>query len=127
MLFGMAVPAASEARLTNTLLLTRQATQVWRYFDGLGEKRILILTDRPGLFTIKGYGASHITEANANRNLLLELSRHLYQDIYLVQEVDLNTHQPLPRFNPWSNVKKETVQEFQNSATSSIRIARVVR
>ncbi len=123
-LFAMAVPAAQEARFINALGLTRQAAQVWRYLDGLGTRRILVLSDRPGLYAIHDYGALSIV--NPPRNLLYELSRHLYEDIYLIQEVNLAAHQPEPKFNPWPDVATETMLEFQNSATSSIRIARVI-
>lgn len=96
----------------------------WRYLESLGTRRILVLSDRPGLYAIHDYGAVSIV--NAPRSLLFELSRHLYADIYLVQEVDLATHEPQQKFNPWPDVKTETVLEFQNSATSSVRIARVL-
>jgi hypothetical protein len=125
-LFAMHVPAASEARFINALLLTRQAAETWRFFDRLGQKRILILSDRPGLFTIMNYGAVDITTADS-AGLLFELSRHLYADIYLVQEVDLATGRPRPAFAVWPDVAKETVYEFQNTDVDSIRIARVKR
>jgi hypothetical protein len=124
-LFAMNLPVASEARFTNSLILTRQATNTWRFFEGLHTKNILIMTDRPGLFTIMEYGALDITNANADRSPLLELSRHLYNDIYLIQEIDLNTHEPLPAFNAWPDVPKETVLEFQNTDSQSVRVARV--
>jgi hypothetical protein len=124
-LFAMHLPAASEARFVNALIITRDAAETWRFFDKIGDKRILILSDRPGLFTIMDYGAIDISSANANRTPLLELSRHLYQDIYLVQEVELNTEQPRPAFDVWPDVEKETMLEFQSTETSSLRIARV--
>ncbi len=124
-LLAMYLPGASEARFINALILTRQAAQTWRFFETLGQKQILILSDRPGLFTVMDYGAVDISLAEENRGLLVELSRHLYRDIYLVQEVDLETKQPLPAFVGWSDVETETVLEFQNSDSQSIRIARV--
>jgi len=124
-LFAMYVPVASEARFINTLILTRQAAETWRFFEKLGTKRILILSDRPGLFTVMDYGAEDIS--TADRGLLYELSRHLYSDIYLVQEVDLATGKPLPGFAAFPDVEKETLYEFQNTESESIRIARVKR
>jgi hypothetical protein len=124
-LFATYLPAATEARFVNALIVTREAAEAWRFFDKIGDKRILILSDRPGLFTIMDYGALDISTANANRSPLVELSRHLYRDVYLVQEVDLNTHQPRPAFDVWPDVEKETVHEFQTTDSSSIRIARV--
>lgn len=126
-LFALHLPVASEARIANALILTRQAAQTWRFFDSLGDKRILILSDRPGLFTIMDYGAQDISTADYDRGLLYELSRHLYNDIYLVQEVDLATGQPLPAFAPWPDIEKETLLEFQSTDSTSVRIARVVK
>jgi 4-amino-4-deoxy-L-arabinose transferase-like glycosyltransferase len=124
-LFVMHVPVASEARFVNALILTRQAAQEWRFFEKLGEKRILVLTDRPGLFTIMDYGARDISAATADRNCLLELSRHLYKDIYLIQEMDLDTKKPRPGFAAWPDVPTESVLDFQNTDSTSIRISRV--
>jgi hypothetical protein len=124
-LFAMHVPVASEARFVNALILTRQAAQTWRFFETLADKRILVLSDRPGLFTIMDYGALDISTAVSDRGALLELSRHLYKDIYLVQEVDLATGQPLAGFAAWPDVETETVMEFQNTDSASVRIARV--
>lgn len=112
-LFAMHVPGASEARFINSLILTRQAAQTWDFFAKLGDKNILIMTDRPGLFTIMDYGALDISTAAVSRDPLLELSRHLYHDIYLIQEVDLNTHKPLPSFDVWTDVPMETVLNFR--------------
>jgi len=124
-LLALHVPIASEARFTNSLILTRQAANAWRFFEGLHNKNILILSDRPGLFTIMNYGALDISTANSDRSPLLELSRHLYDDVYLVQEIDLNTHEPMPTFNVWPDVAKESVLEFQNTDSLSVRIAKI--
>lgn len=124
-LFAMHLPAASEARFTNTLILTRQAARAWEFFRKLGDKNILIMTDRPGLFTIMDYGALDISSAATNRDPLFELSRHLYKDIYLIQEVDLNTHKPLREFDVWPDVPMETDLEFQNTDSASVRISHV--
>jgi hypothetical protein len=119
------VPVAAEARFFNALILTRQAAQTWRYFETLNDKRILVLSDRPGLFTIMNYGAVDISTAGNDRSPILELSRHLYQAVYLVQEVDLATGKPLPGFAPWPDAQLETMLEFQNTESASVRIARL--
>ncbi|HWA76265.1 MAG TPA: glycosyltransferase family 39 protein [Polyangiaceae bacterium] len=125
LLFAIHVPVAIEARFVNVMLVTREAAENWRFFERLGDKRILILTDRPGLYTIMDYGASDISTADSNRNLLFELSRALYHDIYMIQEVSLDTHQPLPGFDTWRDVEKQSVHEFQNTDSTLIRISRI--
>jgi 4-amino-4-deoxy-L-arabinose transferase-like glycosyltransferase len=125
LLFVMHLPAAAEARFVNTMLVTRQAAETWRFFARLNEKRILILADRPGLYSVMDYGALDISSANADRTPLLELSRKLYRDIYMIQEVSLDTWQPLPGFDVWQDVEKQVVHEFQNTASTFIRISRI--
>jgi hypothetical protein len=121
----MYLPVASEARYVNALFVTRQAAQVWKFFEQLGDKRILVLSDRPGLFTIMDYGSLDLGSAVADRNCLFELSRHLYDDIYLVQEVDYDTKLPRAGFASWPDVPTVPVLEFQSTASSFVRIARV--
>ena len=120
-----AVPVASEARLLNQLTLTRHAAQCWRYFESLNDKRILIITDRPGMYSVMNYGAMDVSVAKQNHALLTELSRHLFQDIYVIQEINLTTKKPTPATEIWPTVDKETVQEFQNDANLTTRISRI--
>ena len=124
-LFFMNIPSAAAGRFTNALVLTREAAQTWKFFERLGDKRIFILCDRPGLYTIMNYGAGYISLADNDRSPLYELSRRLYQDIYVIQEIDANTRQPLPDFNVWRDVEMDTMQEFQNGDSSFVRISRV--
>ncbi len=123
----VALPTASEARLTNSLTLTRQTAMVWRYLASLEERRILVLTDRPGMYTIHDFGALDITTLRNNRQPLFELSRRLFEDIYLVQEVELAARRAPPKFDPWPDVATETVLEFQNTDSTLVRVARVKR
>jgi hypothetical protein len=121
------VSVASEGRFINELTLTRQAAQTWRYFEQLHDKNIMVVTDRPGLFTVMDYGAMDLSVAKQGTDLLFELSRHLYRDMYVVQEVDLTTKKPLPDFEIWPDKKKEAVLEFQNAENSTVRISRMVQ
>ena len=119
------VSVASEGRFINELTLTRQAAQCWRYFETIHDKNIMVVTDRPGLFTVMDYGASDLSVAKQDTNLMFELSRHLYRDMYVIQEVDLTTKKPLPEFEIWPEYKKKVVLEFQNAENSTVRIARM--
>ncbi len=125
LLFVAYVPVAAEARFINELTLTRQAAETWRFFEKLGTNRILVVTDRPGLFTVMEYGAMDLVVAKQGQDLLVELSRRLYKDIYVVQEISLDTNKPLPDFEIWPDHPMETVLEFQNTESTSVRVARV--
>ena len=123
----MSIPAAAEGRFINQLTMVRQASAQWKFFEGLHDQRILILTDRPGLFTPMNYGALEIHAAKQSKDLLNELERRLFQDIYVIQEVNIDTKQVRPDFDIWPDVPKETMMEFQNDPSTVIRIARIKR
>jgi hypothetical protein len=124
-IFAIYLPVASEYRILNELTLTREAATTWAYFESLHQKRILIITDRPGLYTIMEYGALDYETAKQDPALLDSLSRRLFYDVYLVQQVSLTTHQPLPQFEIWPERARQTMLEFQNDANATVRISRL--
>ena len=121
------VSVASEGRFINELTLTREAAQIWRYFAQLHDKNIMVVTDRPGLYTVMDYGAQDLSAAKQAQDLTFELSRHLYRDMYVIQEIDLTTKKPLPDFEIWPDKKMEAVLEFQNAENSTVRISRMIQ
>jgi len=129
-LLGVAVlssqlPVASQHRSFNRLTQTRESATTWRFFERLGEKRILIVTDRPNHFTIMNYGAMSFDSARRDPNLFAALARHLFYDVYVIQQIKLSTSEPLPGYEIWPNRKLETVLEFQNDADVLVRISRL--
>jgi hypothetical protein len=126
-LLAVYLPVASEFRILNELTLTREAATTWRFFESLHEKRILIVADRPGLFTIMEYGALDFDSAKQDPGLLDALSRRLFYDIYLVQQMDLTTHKPQASHDIWPDHARENLVEFQNDANATIRISRLKR
>lgn len=121
------VPVASEFRILNELTLTREAASAWRFFESLHEKRIMIVVDRPGLYTIMEYGATDFDNARQDAGLLEAWSRHLFYDIYVVQQIDLSTRKPMPQFEIWPDRPKQAMLEFQNDANATVRISKLVR
>jgi len=124
-IFVIYLPVAAEYRILNELTLTREANTTWRFFESLHENRILIVTDRPGLYTVMNYGALDFDAAKQDPNLLEALARHLFFDIYLVQQIDLSTHKVLPQFEIWPDRPSQTMIEFQNDANATVRISRL--
>jgi 4-amino-4-deoxy-L-arabinose transferase-like glycosyltransferase len=125
-IFAIYLPVAAEYRLLNELTLTREAATTWRFFESLHENRILIVTDRPGLYTVMNYGALDFEAAKQDPGVLDGLSRHLFFDIYLIQQVDLTTHNVLPPFEIWPERASQPMIEFQNDANATVRISRLV-
>jgi hypothetical protein len=119
------VPVASQHRMLNRLTQTRESATTWRFFEGLHEKRILIVTDRPNLFTIMDYGAMSFESARADPHLLTAFARHLFYDVYVIQQIQLSTNAPLPGYAIWEDRKLDAVLEFQNDANVLVRISRL--
>jgi hypothetical protein len=124
-LFAFGVPIASQHRLFNRLTQTRESHSTWKFFEQLGEKRILIVSDRPNLFTIMDYGAMNFESARRDPYLLTAFSRHLFYDIFVVQQIKLSTNQPLPGYEIWPERRLDAVLEFQNDADVLVRISRL--
>ena len=119
------VPVASQHRTLNRLTQTRESATTWSFFEKLGEKRILIVTDRPNHFTIMDYGAMSFDSARRDPYLLTAFARHLFYDIYVIQQIKLATNEPLPGYDIWPNRKLDTVLEFQNDADVLVRVSRL--
>jgi hypothetical protein len=121
------VPIAAQHRMLNRLTQTRETATVWRFFESLHEKRILIVTDRPDLFTIMEYGAMSFDAARQDPFLLDAFGRHLFYGLYVVQQIRPSTKSPLPGYEIWPGRRLETMLEFQNDAEVVVRISRVAR
>jgi hypothetical protein len=126
LLFLVYVPAAAEARLINELTLARQAAQIWRFLESQHTKNIMVVADRPGLYTVMDYGAEDLSIMKQTRQIPFELSRHLYRDVYVIQEIDLTTKKPTPEFEIWPELAKEPVLEFQNAENNTVRVGRLL-
>jgi hypothetical protein len=121
------LPVASQHRALNRLTQTRESATTWSFFERLGEKRILIVTDRPNHFTIMNYGAMSFDSARRDPYLLTAFARHLFSDVYVIQQIKQSTSEPLPGYEIWPNRKLEVVLEFQNDADVLVRVSRLVR
>ncbi len=122
---AMHVPIASQHRFLNRLTQTRETATAWRFFDSLHEKRILIVTDRPDLFTIMDYGAMSFEAARQDAFIFQALARRLFYDIYVVQQIRLSTNSLLPGYELWPQRKLQTMLEYENDADVLIRISRL--
>jgi hypothetical protein len=125
--FLLNVPAGAQRRMMNRLTQTRENVATFRFFESLNEKRILIVTDRPNHFTIMDYGAMSFETARSDRFLFTAHERHLFEDVYVIQQIQLSTGDPLPGYELWPDRKLEPVLEFQNDANVLVRVSRLPR
>ncbi len=119
------LPVASQHRMMNKLTQTRENSTTWAFFESLHQKRIIIVTDRPSLYTIMEYGAMDFETARHDPVIFDALARGLFYDIYLVQQIDLITNKPFPNYDIWPTRSLQTMLEFQNDANVKVRISRI--
>lgn len=126
-LFVTQLPGSPQQRMLNKLTQTRENARTWRFFERLNKKNILIVTDRPNHFTIMNYGAMNFDSARRDRYLFTALERHLFQNVYVIQQIKLSTNEPLAGYAIWPQRRLDPVFEFQNDANVLVRISRLVR
>ncbi len=122
------LPVSVQGKFTQVQTLVRATEIEWSFLEKYNDPNILIVTERPGQFTVLNYGAVSVDYAKNNaENLLYELRRHLYSQILVFQNItygkpDYPTSGQLP-----PSFRLEKLTELQNSATEYVRISRVVR
>ncbi len=126
-LFVLYHPITIEGRFSNTQTLPRQYEYVIGFLEKNASKHSLIITDRPGQYVVREYGAIDFANANMNTQKVLEgFHRHLYQDIYVIQEIFYQGEIPNIFHTLSDQYKLETVECLQNTAYVYTRISKVV-
>lgn len=121
--FLLYFPIAQENRFVNKLTIIRKTRWAYTYFNQAKDKNFLIIVDRPGIYTIRPMGAVDFTWANSNLLTIREdLKRHLYDDVYIVEDVRFGREES----GMSRNFELQTVFERQNTPEVQVRISKVV-
>ena len=119
-------PQSVENRFCNSLILTREHRLVMDFLEEQPGRNFLIIAERPGMYTAKEYGAVDFNYANSHKeDVLLQLRRHLYRDIFVAQEILYEGLLPTKASNLDPQFQLSPILELQNNAVSFIRISRV--
>ena len=121
------LPIASQARFLNRLTQTRETATAWRFFESLHEHRILIVTDRPNLFTIMDYGAMSFETARQIPSYSKRSRGVSFTTSTSFNRSGCRHGSPLPGYEIWPDRRLETMLEYQNDADVLIRISRLRR
>ena len=126
-LFLLYHPHSSENRFCNSMLLPREYRVVLDFLEHQRDKNFLVIAVRPGMYAARGFGAFEFEYFNRNKGrILLDFRRHLYRDIFVVQEILYEGLQPTQDTSLAPQCKLSPTLELQNTATSFIRISRVI-
>ncbi|MCD6226598.1 MAG: hypothetical protein J7J93_02290 [Candidatus Aenigmarchaeota archaeon] len=128
MLFIFYNPVAIENRFLNWLLLPRKYRFVMRFLkkESNHSRNFLIITTRPGTYTVYNYGAVNFKYANTSKSVIEEFNNHLYEKIFVIQDIEYKTLKPTPE--TWLSKKYvlKPITELQNNSEYFIRISEVV-
>lgn len=118
-------PIAEENRYVNKLTLIRKTHWVYDFLSTVKDKDILVISDRPGIYTIAPVGSVDFKWAVANHETIrTEVKRHLYQAVYVVEDINYSRPNESQVKRVFPNI--ETILERQNSAEEFVRIGKVV-
>ncbi|NLO91335.1 MAG: hypothetical protein GX410_05020 [Elusimicrobia bacterium] len=102
----------------------RYVQELMRDYDG---HNFLLITTRPGHFVIHDYGAVDYIYARARAKQLMEdLLKRRYSDIFVLQEISLNTGRPTKESVPPDGFSLEPFFEREFKEGLLMRLSRVV-
>jgi hypothetical protein len=86
---------------------------------------VIIIAERPGLYTPHVWGAVNFSYANRHlEELTKQLKRHLVQDVLAIQEIQYSNYQPTAS-TQLANVKLETLYEVQTRGEWYLRFSKI--
>lgn len=121
-------PIAVSGRHTDTLELVREERECRKFVLGRADEHAFYVYSRPGQITVLDYGAGDFAWANRNAGeLLVELDRRLYSDVFAIQRVAYATGLPVPDDALEEPYRLKPLTEIQTSAEQLLRFSRVMR
>jgi hypothetical protein len=120
-------PTAGKNEATQTLTLNRQYQTLLTYLQQHHPMRnILIVTDRPGLYSVHQWGAVDFNYANNNQaRIKSDFNRKLYQEVLVLQLIDYATGNAVKGTSLTADFDMEVAFEAQFNATAKMRISRL--
>ncbi len=124
--FFIYFPTAVDGRFTSALDTIRERTYEIEFLKAHPNPELMILSDRPGLFTVDNYGAADFDFANKRTTQILnDLKRHAVNEIYAFQKISYATGNVTPETILDPIFKLEKQLEIQISDREYLRISSV--
>jgi len=123
-------PLSVEDRFSRTQTLPREYRFVMDFLKQETRKvdhHFIVISARPGLYAVHNYGAFSFEYANDKiGDLLGGLNNHLYNEIFVIQEISYVTRRPIKDTTLSDGYVLEPVAESQIDGNIFVRISRVV-
>jgi len=129
LVFMLYHPLSVEGRFSRTMTLPRKYRFTIDFLkkESKKERNFLVIDNRPGQYTIWDYGAVNFEFANKDKSVISGYENHLYENIFVVQDIEYETHKPTKDTYLKGSFELETLKEAQNNSRRFTRISRVVR
>jgi hypothetical protein len=121
-------PYASNQKIVHTLELTCEYNQVLKYLDhhyDTQREKILLISDRPSLYFIHGYGSINFAYANARLAELDGYSSNYYDRILVLQRCLTATDAPLDNNTLNSGYKRIGTDQIKCFSNTYIQLSEV--
>jgi len=127
-LFALYHPVSVEDRFSRTQILPREYRFTVDFLkkESLKSKSFLIISDRPGQYAVWNYGAVNFDYANKNKSIAEGYRNHLYENIFVIQDIDYKMMKPKEGDRLNDEFVLEKVTESQNDSDRFTRISKVV-
>lgn len=126
-IFMLYHPISVEDRFSRTQTLPRKYRFVLRFLkkQSQWDKNFLIVSTRPGQYTALDYGAVDFRYIRLNPAIKREFRNNLYNEIYVIQDIEYETGLPSKDTRLPRNFALETLEELQTKKSMFVRISRV--
>lgn len=127
-MFFLYHPLTVADRFSRTQLLPRKYSFVLRFLKQEARKNrdFLVISSRPGLYTVQDWGAVSFHMANSGNSLRGEFNARSYNTIYVIQHISYKTMKADEETRLDDRYKLEPLIELQNSGELFTRISKVV-
>ena len=127
-IFVWYAPTVANNASVNTLVVSREYKSILKYINSnYNDKNIIIISERPGLYTVHHWGSVNFNYANNNVNKLLDrLNKKISQEIIVIQRIRYDNYKPELNNFLSKEIKLEQLYEEQFAGNFFTRISRVI-
>jgi hypothetical protein len=117
-----------ELKHTNTLTLVRETADALAFLRPWRNTEVLVIAERPGQYTVNGFGAVNFDWARANlKQIQDEFDRHLFTEVFVLQRMVYGMSRPVPETDLPDSLRLEIAKEIQITGMEVLRISRLTR
>ena len=126
--FALYHPLSVQDRYSRKQTLPRKYRAVMNFLkqEAVKNRNFLVITPRPIHYTIHNYGAVKFSYANKHKSITRGFNNHLFNAIYVIQDIEHGTLKPTEETRLSERFKLEELLTLKNNAKCFTRISKVI-